>query len=64
MVSGKVKWAIDGEPAKILEAGQAFFEPMGSVHSTSANASVTEPAVLSVVILSRPGEPMSKPVTG
>ena len=64
VVSGKVKWAIDGEPAKILEAGQAFFEPMGSVHSTSANASVTEPAVLSVVILSRPGEPMSKPVTG
>lgn len=61
VVSGKVKWAINGEPAKVLEAGQSFFEPMGSVHSTSANASDTEPARLSVVILSKPGEPLSKP---
>ena len=61
VVSGKVKWAINGEPAKVLEAGQSFFEPMGSVHSTSANASDTEPAKLSVVILSKPGEPLSKP---
>jgi quercetin dioxygenase-like cupin family protein len=64
VVSGRVKWAIDGGPAKILEAGQAFYEPMGSVHSTSANASATEPAVLSVLIISKPGEPLSKPVTG
>jgi quercetin dioxygenase-like cupin family protein len=61
VVSGKIRWAINGEPAKILEAGQSFFEPMGSVHSTSANASDTEPAKISVVILSKPGEPLSKP---
>ena len=64
VVRGKIRWAINGEPAKILEAGQSFFEPMGSVHSTSANASDSEPAVISVVILGRPGEPMSKPVKG
>ena len=61
VVSGKIRWAINGEPAKTLEAGQSFFEPMGSVHSTSANASDTEPARISVVILSKPGEPLSKP---
>jgi quercetin dioxygenase-like cupin family protein len=61
VVSGRIRWAINGEPAKILEAGQSFFEPMGSVHSTSANASDTEPARISVVILSKPGEPLSKP---
>jgi quercetin dioxygenase-like cupin family protein len=61
VVSGKIRWAINGEPAKILEAGQTSFEPMGSIHSTSANASDTEPARISVVILSRPGEPLSKP---
>ena len=61
VVRGKIKWAINGEPARILEAGQSFFEPMGSVHSTSANASDTEPATISVVILSKPGEPLSKP---
>lgn len=63
VVRGKIKWAINGEPARVLEAGQSFFEPLGSVHSTSANASATEPAVISVVILGRPGEPLSKPAT-
>jgi quercetin dioxygenase-like cupin family protein len=63
VVRGRIKWAINGEPAKILDAGQSFFEPMGSVHSTSANASDTEPATISVVILSKPGEPLSKPAT-
>jgi quercetin dioxygenase-like cupin family protein len=63
VVKGKIEWAIDGEPAKILEAGQSFFEPLGSVHSTSANASATEPAVISVVIVGKTGEPLSKPAT-
>jgi quercetin dioxygenase-like cupin family protein len=61
VVSGKIRWAINGEPARVLEAGQTFFEPMGSVHSTSANASATEPARISVVILGKTGEPLSKP---
>lgn len=63
VVRGRIRWAINGEPARELAAGQSFFEPMGSVHSTSANASATEPAVISVVILSKPGEPLSKPAT-
>jgi quercetin dioxygenase-like cupin family protein len=61
VVRGKIRWAINGEPAQVLEAGQSFFEPMGSVHSTSANASESEPAVISVVILGKPGEALSKP---
>ena len=63
VVKGSIKWAIDGEPAKVLTAGQSFFEPLGSVHSTSANASATEPAVISVVIVGKTGEPLSKPAT-
>ena len=63
VVRGKIRWAINGEPPKVLEAGQSFFEPMGAVHSTSANASDTEPATISVVILGKPGEPISKPAT-
>lgn len=64
VVKGKIRWAINGEPARVLEAGQSFFEPMGSVHSTSANASDTEPATISVVILGKVGEPLSKPAKG
>jgi quercetin dioxygenase-like cupin family protein len=61
VVRGRIRWAINGEPATVLEAGQSFFEPSGSVHSTAANASASEPAVISVVILGKPGEPLSKP---
>lgn len=63
VVRGRIRWAINGEPAKVLEAGQSFYEPMGSVHSTSANASDTEPATIAVVILGKAGEPLSKPAT-
>jgi quercetin dioxygenase-like cupin family protein len=62
VVRGRIKWAINGEPAVELGPGQSFFEPMGSVHSTSANASASEPATIAVVILGRAGEPLSKPV--
>ncbi len=61
VVRGKISWAINGEPPRVLEAGQSFFEPMGSVHSTAANASDSEPAVISVVILGKPGDVLSKP---
>lgn len=61
VVKGRIRWAINGEPERVLEPGQSFFEPLGSVHSTSANASATEPAVISVVIVGKTGEPISKP---
>jgi quercetin dioxygenase-like cupin family protein len=63
VVSGRIRWAINGEPAVELGPGQSFFEPMGSIHSTSANASATEPARISVVILGKVGEPLSRPAT-
>jgi quercetin dioxygenase-like cupin family protein len=63
VVSGRIRWAINGEAAVELGPGQSFFEPMGSVHSTSANASATEPARLAVVILGKVGEPLARPVT-
>ena len=61
VVSGRIKWAINGGAPQVLEPGMGFFEPMGSVHSTAANASATEPARLSIVILGRPGDELSKP---
>jgi quercetin dioxygenase-like cupin family protein len=63
VVRGSIRWAINGEPARVIEAGGSFFEPTGSVHSTAANASTTEPAVLSVVILGKEGEPLSRPAS-
>jgi len=63
VVRGQIRWAINGEPARVLGPGESFFEPMGSVHSTSANASSTEPATIAVVILGKTGDALSKPAS-
>lgn len=62
VVSGRINWAIDGNPAQVLGPGMSFFEPLGAVHSTAANPSHTEPARLAVVIIGKQGEPLSRPV--
>ncbi len=38
-------------PAKVYQAGESFFEPAGSKHLVSENASATEPAQLLAVIV-------------
>src|SRR4051794_1227341 len=38
VLSGKFRWAINGDAPKVLGPGEVFFEPLGAVHSTAANA--------------------------
>jgi quercetin dioxygenase-like cupin family protein len=42
-------------PAKVYKAGESFFEPPGSEHLVSENASVTEPASLLAVFVADDG---------
>jgi quercetin dioxygenase-like cupin family protein len=42
-------------PVRIYQAGESFFEPPGSVHLISENASATEPAVLLTVFVADAG---------
>jgi quercetin dioxygenase-like cupin family protein len=42
-------------PAKIYQAGEGFFEPPGSKHLVSENASTTEPASLLAVFVADDG---------
>ena len=44
VVSGSIRSQVDGEPERILTAGQSFFEVPGAHHRVSGNASKTEPA--------------------
>ena len=44
-----------GGPAKVYEAGESFFEPPGSEHLVSENASATEPASLLAVFVADDG---------
>lgn len=42
-------------PAKVYKAGEAFFEPPGSKHLASENASKTEPASLLAIFIADDG---------
>jgi len=45
-------------PAKVYRAGESFFEPPGSEHVVSENASATEPASLLAVHIADDGAPL------
>jgi quercetin dioxygenase-like cupin family protein len=42
-------------PSQVYRAGQAFFEPPGSHHLISENASATEPASLLAILIAEDG---------
>jgi quercetin dioxygenase-like cupin family protein len=46
-------------PVRVYKTGEAFFEPAGSVHSVSENASSTQPASLLAVFVAPEGAELS-----
>jgi quercetin dioxygenase-like cupin family protein len=38
VLEGEYEWAIDDQPARILKAGETFYEPAGCLHRVSRNA--------------------------
>jgi quercetin dioxygenase-like cupin family protein len=50
-----------GGPAKVYQAGESFFEPPGSIHLVSANASNSEPASLLAVFVADDGAVLTTP---
>jgi quercetin dioxygenase-like cupin family protein len=49
-------------PAKVYHAGESFFEPPGSRHLVSENASATEPASLLAIFVADDGATLTTPV--
>ncbi len=52
---GEIRSQLGGGPVETFTVGQSFFEPPGSVHLVSANASLTEPAELIAVFVADEG---------
>jgi len=51
VIEGEYEWAIDEQPAKVLKAGETFYEPTGCLHRVSKNPSATgKTRVLAVVL--------------
>jgi quercetin dioxygenase-like cupin family protein len=56
VLSGQVRSEVSGMgPARIYKAGETFFEPPGSQHLVSENASATEPASILAVFVADDG---------
>jgi quercetin dioxygenase-like cupin family protein len=52
---GEIRSQLGGGPLETFAVGQTFFEPPGSTHLVSANASNTEPAELIAVFVADEG---------
>ena len=52
---GEIRSQLGGGPVETFKVGQSFFEPPGSTHMVSANASSTEPAELVAIFVADEG---------
>jgi quercetin dioxygenase-like cupin family protein len=55
ITKGEIRSQLGGGPLETFKVGQTFFEPPGSTHMVSANASNTEPAELIAVFVADEG---------
>jgi quercetin dioxygenase-like cupin family protein len=55
VTKGEIRSQLGGGPVETFTVGQSFFEPPGSTHLVSANASNTEPAELIAVFVADEG---------
>jgi len=59
ITKGEIRSQLGGGPVETFKVGQSFFEPPGSTHMVSANASNTEPAELIAVFVADEGAPLT-----
>jgi quercetin dioxygenase-like cupin family protein len=51
VIEGEYEWAIDDNKAKVLKAGDTFYEPTGCLHGVSRNPSKTNKARFIAIVL-------------
>jgi quercetin dioxygenase-like cupin family protein len=61
VLEGEIRFQLRGQPEKTFRAGEMFFEPPGSVHQVSANASSSKPARLLALIFAEQGAQLTEP---
>jgi quercetin dioxygenase-like cupin family protein len=62
VLSGKIRSENSATgPARVYSAGESFFEPPGSEHTVSENASTTEPASLLAIFVADDGAVLTSP---
>ena len=56
VISGAIRSQVEGEPARVYQAGETWQEAPGAHHTISENASATDPAELLAVFLIDTGD--------
>jgi quercetin dioxygenase-like cupin family protein len=61
VLEGAIVTKVSGQAEKTYKTGEMFFEPPGSTHEVSNNASQTEPAKLLAMIFAKKGDKLTLP---
>jgi quercetin dioxygenase-like cupin family protein len=61
VLAGAIRSQVDDGPVRIYRAGDSWFEPPGTYHAVSENASATEPARLLAVFVADDGATLTIP---
>jgi quercetin dioxygenase-like cupin family protein len=62
VLEGEFEWAIDDQPAKVLKAGETFYEPAGCLHRVARNpAAKGKTRVLAVIVHPRDARQVTIP---
>jgi len=59
VLEGAIVTRISGQEERTYRSGEMFFEPPGSTHEVSNNASATQPAKLLAMIFAKKGVPLT-----
>jgi len=51
VIQGTYQFGVNNQPARILKAGDVFYEPPGAIHSVSRNASASDPLKIIVFMV-------------
>ena len=64
VLEGQYSFAVNDQAPQVFTAGQMFFESFdapGDVHSTSGNASTTQPVKFLAIVFTKKGDPVTIP---
>jgi quercetin dioxygenase-like cupin family protein len=62
VLEGEYEWAIDEQPARVLKAGETFYEPSGCLHRVSRNPGKVKMRMLAWVLHPRDAKDLVIPV--
>ena len=63
VLEGEYEHAINDEPAKVLKAGETFYEPGGCLHRVSRNPGKARTRILATIVHPRDAKQISVPET-